>query len=400
MTPEQHARAKEVFLAACQCSPELRLAFLEKACAGDALLREHVESLLLHHTGSPPGPTTGDTKATEDSHSEPGEPEIAQFAPGAFLLQRYQIVSLLGRGGMGEVYLANDIVLNQQVALKFLPREYADDPAWVNRLVREVRAARRVTNPTVCRVFDIHVGHDGPAFITMEYVDGESLASLIRRIGRLPTEKALDIARQICTGLCAAHGVGLLHRDLKPANIMIDADGGVRVMDFGLAAPRSQISETEIRAGTPGYMAPELFAGTDVSVRSDIYALGLVLYELFAGRPAFDGQSYTELARQHQRATPPPLVEFTPYVPPAVVEVIRRGREKDPQPRPESVLAVAADLPGTNPLAIAAAAGITPTARQVARAGSHVVLPTSATVGLLAALAALLGLVVWLGQNS
>jgi serine/threonine-protein kinase len=401
MTPEQHNRAKQIFLAACERSPEHRRAYVDQECADDAVLREHVESLLLHHTAHPA--ETRRNAGDEGSHpsSQPAsEPATGELAPGSLIAQRYQIVSLLGRGGMGEVYLANDQLLQQRVALKFLSPELAGDPAWVVRLVREVRAARRVTNSTVCRVFDIQIGDDGPAFISMEYVDGESLSSLLRRIGRLPTEKALDIARQICTGLCAAHAVGLLHRDLKPSNIMIDGDGAVRIMDFGLASPRAQISDTEIRAGTPAYMAPELYAGTDVSIRSDIYALGLVLFELFAGRPAFDGQSYTELARLHQRASPPSLGEVAPNVPPAVEQVIRRCLEKDPQRRPESALAVAADLPDTNPLAIAAAAGVTPTARQVASAGSHDLLPRGSALGLLAGLAVLLGAVAWLGQGS
>jgi serine/threonine protein kinase len=255
MTPEQYARAKELFLAACARPPEGRADFLNEHCAADAELRDHVQNLLLHHSELPAERQATGEPAPSDADSD--ELTHGQFAPGVIVAQRYQVVSLLGRGGMGEVYLANDTVLNQRVALKFLPPRYAGDAQWVKRLVNEVRVARRVTNSVVCRVFDIEVGQDGPAFITMEYVNGESLSSLIRRIGRLPTAKALDIARQICTGLCAAHAAGLLHRDLKPSNIMIDGDGAVRIMDFGLAAPRDQISDTEIRSGTPAYMAPE-----------------------------------------------------------------------------------------------------------------------------------------------
>ena len=401
MTPAQHNRAKQVFLAACERPPELRGAFVEHECADDVALREHVESLLLHHSNNPAETRGAACDAGIQPSIQPAtESATGELAPGSVIAQRYQIISLLGRGGMGEVYLANDQLLQQRVALKFLSPELAGDPAWVVRLVREVRSARRVTNSTVCRVFDIQVGEDGPAYISMEYVDGEPLSSLLRRIGRPPGQKALEIARQLCIGLSAAHAVGILHRDLKPGNIMIDGQGAVRIMDFGLAAPRAEISDTEIRVGTPAYMAPELFAGTDVSVRSDIYALGLILYELFAGRPTFDGQSFTELARQHQRSNPPPLLEFSPYVDPAIERLIRRCLEKDPGRRPESAMAVAAELPDTNALAIALAAGVTPTAAQVARAGSHVALSRGLSLGLLAGVAALLGLVVWLGPRS
>src|SRR5580693_2974832 len=209
-----------------------------------------------------------------------------RFLPGRLVASRYRIIALLGKGGMGEVYRADDLTLGQAVALKFLPDGAPRDEGLVERFRNEVRMARRVSHPNVCRVYD--VGEvDGQTFFTMEYVDGEDLASLLRRIGRLPPDKALDIARHLCAGLAAAHAKGVLHRDLKPANIMLDGRGQVVITDFGLAGVADDIRGQEVRSGTPAYMAPEQLAGKEVSTRSDIYALGLVLYEVFTGKRAF-----------------------------------------------------------------------------------------------------------------
>ena len=198
-----------------------------------------------------------------------------RFAPGTLIAERYRIISLLGRGGMGEVFRADDLTLGQPVALKFLPESMIDE-SMLERFRNEVRIARRISHPNVCRVYDI--GEiDNQLFLSMEYVDGEDLSSLLRRIGRLPSDKALEIARKICAGLAAAHDKGVLHRDLKPSNIMLDGRGEVLIMDFGLAGLAHEIED--VRSGTPAYMAPEQLAGKEVTARSDIYALGLVLYE-------------------------------------------------------------------------------------------------------------------------
>src|SRR5437773_9216229 len=156
----------------------------------------------------------------------------SRFVPGTLLAERYRIVGLLGRGGMGEVYRADDLKLGQPVALKFLSQHLSADPEAVKRLYSEVRIARQVSHPNVCRVYDI--GEiDGQLFLSMEFIKGEELASLLRRIGRLPSDKAIEIARQVCAGLAAAHNRGVLHRDLKPANVMIDELGNARLADFG-----------------------------------------------------------------------------------------------------------------------------------------------------------------------
>jgi serine/threonine-protein kinase len=289
------------------------------------------------------------------------------FAPGEILADRYRIIGLLGRGGMGEVYRADDLKLGQPVALKFLPREFGEDPARRDRFYAEVRLARQVSHANVCRVYD--VGEvEGQHFLSMEYVDGEDLASLVNRIGRLPHEKALELAREICAGLAAAHKSGVVHRDLKPANVMIDGRGRARITDFGLAvAAEQEGGEGEI-AGTPSYMAPEQLSGRAATIRSDIYSMGLVLYELFTGRRAYDASTLAELKRVKARLPQPPS-EVAPEIDASVERAISRCLEPDPARRPASALQVSAALPGGDPLAAALAAGETPSPEAVAAAG-------------------------------
>ena len=195
-------------------------------------------------------------------------------------------------------YRADDLKLDQPVALKFLPESLESDPARLAQLHNEVRLARQIAHKNVCRVYDVGDA-DGRPFLTMEYVDGEDLASLLRRIGRLPEDKGLELARQLCAGLAAAHERGVLHRDLKPANVMLDGNGEVRITDFGLAEVSG--STDQMPAGTPGYMAPEQLAGQPAAIQSDLYALGLVLYEIFTGRRAFIAPTVAELVRQQQQ---------------------------------------------------------------------------------------------------
>src|SRR5215470_11207982 len=217
------------------------------------------------------------------------------------LAGRYRIVAALGKGGMGEVYRADDLTLGQSVALKFLPADLASDPERLARFRAEVRTARQVSHPHVCRVYDLGEA-DGQPFLTMEYIDGEDLAALLRRIGRLPEEKGIELARQLCEGLAAAHDRGVIHRDLKPANVMIDGRGQVRLTDFGLATAIGAVED--VRAGTPAYQAPEQLAGREVTARSDLFALGLVLYEVFTGRRAFPAATLAELRRLHAEGSP------------------------------------------------------------------------------------------------
>jgi serine/threonine-protein kinase len=288
-----------------------------------------------------------------------------RFAAGVVLANRYRITGRLGGGGMGEVYKADDLKLGQPVALKFLPASLARDAEWLARLHNEVRVAREVTHPNVCRVHDIGDA-DGLPFLSMEYVDGEDLASLLRRIGRLPRDKGLEIARQLCAGLAAAHDKGVLHRDLKPANVMVDGRGRARISDFGLADLVDRVREDDLASGTPAYMAPEQFAGRGVSVRSDIYALGLVLYEIFTGRRPFEAATLAALRRAHEAEPPPPPSQLSADVDPAIERIVLQSLEKDPQARPPSAIAVAAALPGGDPLKAALAAGVTPSPEMLA----------------------------------
>jgi len=309
----------------------------------------------------------------------------ARFAPGTTLAGRYRIVSLLGRGGMGEVYRADDLKLGQPVALKFLPEMLSADGAALTRFHREVRIARQVSHRNVCRVYDIGEV-DGQHFLSMEFIKGEELASLLRRIGRLPADKAVEIARQLCAGLAAAHDNKVLHRDLKPANVMIDADGNVRVTDFGLAGLAEEIHRDEVRAGTPAYMAPEQLEGAEVTVKSDIYSLGLVLYEVFTGKRAFEAGSIDELLRlRRSDATPTTPSSLVKEIDPLVERVILRCLERDPKNRPASALQVAAALPGGDPLQAALAAGETPSPEMVAAAPKEGVLRPAVALALLAA---------------
>jgi serine/threonine-protein kinase len=311
-----------------------------------------------------PSSASGSTSRTDLRRAAGGD----RFVPGTVLAERYRIVGLLGRGGMGEVYRADDLKLEQPVALKFLPRALAGDRERLERLYGEVRMARQVSHPAVCRVWDVGEA-EGHHFLSMEFVDGENLASLLRRIGRFPKDKATDVARQIAEGLAAAHAKGVLHRDLKPANVMLDGQGHVRITDFGLASLAESLAGPDVRSGTPAYMSPEQLLGREVSVRSDIYALGLVIYELVTGRRAFEGKGMAELARKHRDERPLEPSAIVPDLAPAVERTILACLEKEPRQRPPSALAVAAMLAGRDPLEAAIAAGDTPSPELVAAAG-------------------------------
>jgi serine/threonine-protein kinase len=290
---------------------------------------------------------------------------------------------------MGEVYRADDLKLGQPVALKFLPEALSTDGATLARFHREVRVARQVSHRNVCRVYDI--GEiDNQQFLSMEFIKGEELSSLLRRIGRLPTDKAIEISRQLCAGLAAAHDNNVLHRDLKPANVMIDGDGNVRILDFGLAGLVEEFGHDEVRAGTPAYMAPEQLAGEEVSFKSDIYSLGLVLYEVFTGKRAFEAGTLDELLRLRKSgATPTTPSNHVKEIDPLAERVILRCLEKDQKDRPASALQVAAALPGGDPLAAALAAGETPSPEMVAAAPKEGALNPALAAALLASFAVL-----------
>lgn len=320
----------------------------------------------------------------------PVDAAAPRFSAGEVLAGRYRIVAPLGKGGMGEVYRADDLTLGQPVALKFLPTHLSNDPDRLARFRKEVASARRVSHPNVCRVYDI-VEHDGQSFLAMEFVDGEDLASVLRRMGRVPEEKGIEVARQLCSALAAVHDQGLLHRDLKPANVMLDGRGKVRLTDFGLAAAAQDLTATEVRSGTPLYQAPEQLAGREVTERSDLYSLGLVLYELFTGKRPFIDSS---------RDTPPskPSTHVS-GLSPTVEHVILKCLEPDPVSRPRSAVAVLAQLPGGDPLAAAMAAGETPSPRLVADAPVEGTLRPVVAWAMVGGIVVLLLLIAWLNDR-
>ena len=308
MTPEPRRRAERLFRAA---------------------FGRLISSVLAH--GRSAAGESADHSPSETSAARTGDPTLTYVAlapplglqAGAILAQRYRIVHLLGRGGMGEVYRADDLLLGQVVALKFLPTAATASASALSRFRNEVRTARQISHPNVCRVYDIGEA-DGLTYLSMEYVDGEDLASLLRRIGKLPQDKALEIAGQLCAGLAAAHHKGVIHRDLKPANIMLDGKGHVRIADFGLAGVAEHI--WDVRSGTPAYMSPEQVADKEVTLRSDIYALGIVLHELLTGKR-------------------PPQEPGKAELDPAIAAVIQRCLEPNPRMRPASAVEVSAGLP-------------------------------------------------------
>jgi serine/threonine-protein kinase len=253
--------------------------------------------------------------------------------------------------------------------LKFLPEEASRNPRLLERFHGEVRVARLVSHPNVCRVYDIGEV-EGMPYISMEYVDGEDLASLLTRIGRLPANKALETTRKLCSGLAAAHDRGVIHRDLKPQNIMINKRGEVVIMDFGLAAIADQLSGAEVRNGTPAYMAPEQLKGASVTARSDIYALGLVIYELFTGRRPYEAATLQSLMDMQEALQLTSMISVAADIDPGVEKVIRRCLDPDPLKRPASAASIITLLPGGDRLAAAIEAGETPSPEMVASHGN------------------------------
>jgi serine/threonine-protein kinase len=346
-------------------------------------------------------PTQVATPSPPPAHSTPSGSSASgaghAYQAGDVLGGRYRVVARVGRGGMGEVYRADDLKLGQPVSLKFLPPELESDPARLALFHAEVRNARQVSHPNVCRVYDIG-DLDGRHFLTMEFVDGEDLAALLRRIGRLPKAKADEVARQLCAGLAAAHDRGVLHRDLKPSNVMIDGEGRVRITDFGLAV-RAGEGSGEV-AGTPAYMAPEQFEGKPVTAQSDLYSLGLILYEIYTGQRAFEAESFVDWRSKHSTVAPTSPSVIEREVDDAVERVILRCLEKDPSRRPSSALKLAAALPGGDPLAAALAAGETPSPEMVAAAGGEGALAPRVAWSLLGGVVLAFAALLWITPYS
>ncbi|HYS54410.1 MAG TPA: SUMF1/EgtB/PvdO family nonheme iron enzyme [Thermoanaerobaculia bacterium] len=306
------------------------------------------------------------------------------FTPGTILLDRYRIVHLVGKGGMADVYRADDLKVGEAVALKFLSADATANPRALERLYAELRHGRKVAHPNVCRLYDI-AEVDGRRFITMEFVDGEDLASLLSRIERLTVKKALRVSRDLCAGIAAAHEMGLLHRDLKPSNIMIDGRGTTKITDFGIAVFTNEVSSAEL-CGTPNYMAPEQLARGNVTVRSDLYSLGLIMYELFTGVPVFAANTLSELMAIHRAEKRRPS-SFVNDIDPAVERVILRCLDENPEQRPPSARDILSALPGRNAIDAAVEDDETPSPQIVAAAEISAALSGRTAATLLAAVA-------------
>jgi serine/threonine-protein kinase len=251
---------------------------------------------------------------------------------------RYQVLKELGRGGMGIVFQAHDKELKEQVAIKILSPLLSNDAEALERLKREVSAARRITHPNVIRTYDIsEVG--GLHYVSMEFFAGASLKEQIKQNGALSPMQAYSIASQICDGLQAAHAQGVIHRDLKSQNVILNPAGQIKIIDFGLAAiaETQGLTATGLIMGSPEYMAPEQVAGKRVDERADIYALGVVLYEIFTGRVPFTGESAISIGFQQLKDDPPVPHTFNPQISPEIEKIILKALQKDPLNRYRSV---------------------------------------------------------------
>jgi serine/threonine protein kinase len=265
----------------------------------------------------------------------------------AAISRRYDILAEAGHGSMGNVFKARDRETGEIVALKLLKPEIASDQAVMERFKNELLFARKITHKNVCRMHEFNrVG--GVAYTSMEFVEGESLRSVLSRFGGLPQRKALDLALQICSGLKEAHAQGIVHRDLKPENIMVDANGNVKIMDFGIARSMEAVTRmTGSMVGTPQYMAPEQVAGKPVDYRTDIYSLGLILYEMFTGAPAFEADNPVAVALKHMREEAVPPHQVDPAIPAYIERAILKCLLKEPANRFQSIAQLEDALDGS-----------------------------------------------------
>ena len=292
---------------------------------------------------------TGERAVQAETLTPAGAATLTGISPGALLGQRFEILSVLGAGGMGIVYKARDRELDDLVALKMLKRDLWGDRSQLDRLKSELKLARKITHPNVLRTYDFG-DIDGVPYISMEYVRGVTLRYMLDQTRRLPYSAGLRLAKQLCGGLAAAHAVGVLHRDIKPENLILEPTGNAKLMDFGIARPIDRMAPGQTQAGfivgTPQYLAPEILQGREADPRADIYASGIVLYEIFAGGLPFEGPTAMEIMVKHLREDPAPPSTHWREIPPALEAAILKCLRKDPDQRYRAVSELLRDLEG------------------------------------------------------
>lgn len=275
------------------------------------------------------------------------ETPTEELTTGSTFAGRYKIIEELGKGGMGKVYKVLDKEVNAKIALKLIKPEIAADKKTIERFKNELKTARDISHKNICRMYDLNK-EEGSYYITMEYVEGQDLKSLIRQTGQLAMPTTISIAKQVCEGLSEAHKLGTVHRDLKPSNIMIDKEGSARIMDFGIARSLSAkgITGAGVMIGTPEYMSPEQAEVKEVDQRSDVYSLGIILYEMVTGRVPFEGETPLSIAMKHKGEMPKDPRELNAQIPEDLSQVILRCMEKDKKKRYQSAGEVRSELNG------------------------------------------------------